>query len=165
MRSSTSESVQSQFSPFFTLTVARVPCYEMSRAYHWPTTELVGFCEYRQSRAVLKNSQRLTSSWTPIRVRVSKLRFWFRFWSRSCVIPVSTDSQKKSWKEKPIDEDLVDSTGLMEKLRKRRSTAGTGTQTSTNSNLLVELPSSNKRSPHGYCDDRENIWCWRGFFH
>ena len=26
-------SVRSQFSPFFTLTVARVPCYEMSRAY------------------------------------------------------------------------------------------------------------------------------------
>ena len=31
---------------------------------------------------------------------------------------------KKAENEKPIDEDLVDSTGLMEKLRKRRSTEG-----------------------------------------
>ena len=37
-----------------------------------------------------------------------------------------TDSQKKkkAEKEKPIDKDLADSTGLMEKLRKRRSTEG-----------------------------------------
>ena len=46
-------SVRSQFSPFFTLTVARVPCYEMSRAYI-TGIQLVGFCEHRQSRAVLK---------------------------------------------------------------------------------------------------------------
>ena len=32
--------------------------------------------------------------------------------------------KKKAEKEKPIDEDLADSTGLMEKLRKRRSTEG-----------------------------------------
>ena len=36
------------FSPFFTLTVARVrmPCYEMSRAYI-TGLQLVGFCEHR----------------------------------------------------------------------------------------------------------------------
>ena len=32
--------------------------------------------------------------------------------------------KKKAEKEKPIDEDLVDSTGLMGKLRKRRSSEG-----------------------------------------
>ena len=74
----------------------------------------VGFCEHRQSRAVLnmlKKSHRLTSSRRAdsignqtveigVRVRVSKSRFWCRFWSRSCVISVSTDSWKKSWKRK-----------------------------------------------------------------
>ena len=37
---------------------------------------------------------------TGVRVRVSKSRFWCRFWSRSCVISVSTDSQKKKLKKK-----------------------------------------------------------------
>ena len=62
-------SVRSQFSSFFTLTVARVPCYEMSCAYItvWATT--CRFCEHRQSRAVFKKSQRLTSSRTPSAIK------------------------------------------------------------------------------------------------
>ena len=35
-----------------------------------------------------------------------------------------THKKKKAEQEKPIDEDLADSTGLMEKLRMRRSTEG-----------------------------------------
>ena len=94
-------SVRSQFSPFFTLTVARVPCYDMSRAYI-TGLQLAGFCEHRQSRAVLKkvsdrqavglhlqsNSRYTTCSRFEVTPLVS-------FWSRSCVISVSTDSQKK----------------------------------------------------------------------
>ena len=132
-------SVRSQFSPFFTLTVARVPCYEMSRAYItnlllvlattcrflWASTKpsCLGHVE-EKSWSIDKQSDSIGNQTVEIgvRVRVSKSRFWCRFWSRSCAISVSTDSQKKAEKEKPIDEDLADSTGLMEKLRKRRST-------------------------------------------
>ena len=130
-------SVRSQFSSFFTLTVARVPCYEMSCAYItvWATT-----CRFlwastksnclQEKSAIDKLSDSIGNQTVDtLRVRVSKSRFWCRFWSRSCVVSVSTDSQKKAENENPIDEDLVDSTGLMEKLRKRRSTEGaTGTR-------------------------------------
>ena len=108
-----------------------------SLTYCWYWLQHVGFFEHRQSRAqclehveekssIDKQSDSIGNQTVEIgvglRVRFSKSRFWCRFWSRSCVISVSTDSQKKkSWKEKPIDEDLADSTGLMEKLRKRRA--------------------------------------------
>ena len=67
--------------------------------------------------------------------------------------------KKKVEKEKPIDEDLADSTALMEKLRKRRSKEGVREpRVPTRTILFVDLPSSNMRSPCGdaYCDDGEN---------
>ena len=73
-------------------------------------------------------------------------------------LSVSTDSQKrKAENEQPIDEDLVDCTGLMEKLRKRRSTEGVREPDVYDSvHGFAFLSSSNMRSPHGYCDHREN---------
>ena len=76
-----------------------------------------GKLSWRKS-AIDKQSDSICNQTVDIlHVRVSKSRFWCRFWLRSCVISVSTDSQKKAEKEKPIDED---SSGLIEKLRKRR---------------------------------------------
>ena len=55
--------------------------------------------------------------------------------------------KKKAEKEKPIDEDLADSTGLMEKLRKRRAGLRKVYGKTTCTILFVDLPSSNMRSP------------------
>ena len=126
------------FHCFFTLTVARVPCYEMSRAYitgqllattcrfFWASTKPSCLEHVEEKSSIDKQSDSIGNQTVEIGllVRVLKSCFCCRFWSRSCVISVSTDSQKKAEKEKPIDEDLADSTGLMEKLRKRRSTEG-----------------------------------------
>ena len=58
------------------------------------------FKSWRMS-AIDKQSDSICNQTVDIlRVRVSKSRFWCRFWSRSCVISVSTNSQKKSWKRK-----------------------------------------------------------------
>ena len=50
--------------------------------------------------------------------------------------------KKKAEKEKPIDEDLADSTGLMEKLRKRRAGLRKVYGKTTCTILFVDLPSS-----------------------
>ena len=70
--------------------------------HHWSTT--CRFCEHRQlSRAVLKKVSDRQAVGLPLQ-SISRYTtcssFWCRFWSHSCVISASTDSQKKSWKRK-----------------------------------------------------------------
>ena len=102
-----------------------------------------------------------------VRVRVSKSRFWCRFWSRSCVISVSTDSQKKKLKKKSRSTKTSQTPQAWWKSSESvhvdlRKVYGNPTCTI----LFVDLPSSNMRSPCGSCDDGEKTWRWgvRFFF-
>ena len=82
------ESVKSMdrfVSPFFTLSVTHVPCYDMSRAYI-TGLQLVGFVSIdkaelsRRKSAIDKQSDSICNQTVDIlRVRVSKSRFWCRF--------------------------------------------------------------------------------------
>ena len=99
-------SVRSQFSPLFTLTVARVPCYEMSRAYI-TGLQLVGFCEHCQSGAVLKKVSDRKAVGLHLQ---SNSRLYYVFEFRSHAFGVFSDHalvtflfqwiHKKSWKRK-----------------------------------------------------------------
>ena len=71
----------------------------------WPCTQILWDRPYVEEKSSIdKQSDSIGNQTVEIgvglRVRVSKSRFLCRFWSRSCVISVSTDSQKKSWKRK-----------------------------------------------------------------
>ena len=115
-----------------------------SLTYCWYWLQHVGFCEHRQSRAVLnkyhdveeessidkqsdsndrqsnsRNRRRPTCSGFEVTLLVS---FLITLLCHFCFNGLT--KKKKAEKEKPIDEDLADSTGLMEKLRKRRRRAG-----------------------------------------
>ena len=168
-------SVRSQFSPFFTLTVARVPCYEMSRAYItnlllvlattcrflWASTKPSCLEHVEEKSSIDKQSDSIGNQTVEIgvRVRVSKSRFWCRFWSCSCVISVSTDSQKKKLKKKSRSTKTSWTPQAWWKSSESvdlRKVYGNPTCTI----LFVDLPSrsSNMRSPSGYYDDGENTW-------
>ena len=143
-----------------------------SLTYCWYWLQHVGYCEHRQhgqSRAVLnmlKKSHRLTSSRGLHRQSNSRNRRTCSGFEVTllvsflitllCHFSFNGLTKKKAEKEKPIDEDLADSTGLMEKLRKRRAGLRKVYGKTTCTILFVDLR-SNMRSPCGYCDDGENI--------
>ena len=175
-------SVRSQFSPFFTLTVARVPCacYEMSRAYItnlllvlattcrflWASTKPSCFEHVEEKSSIDKQSDSIGNQTVKIgvRVRVSKSRFWCCFWSRSCVISVSTDSQKKLKKKSRSTKTSQTPQAWWKSSESAWGRSTEGVRETTCTNLFVDLPSSIMRSPCGYCDDGENTWRWGGRF-
>ena len=109
----------------------------------------VGFCEPRQSRAVLKKSH---SRYTCPSLKVTLLvSFLITLSCHFCFNGLA----KKAEKEKPVDEDLVDSAGLMEKLRKRRSTEGVQEPDVYDSVRGFAFFKHAFAKP-GYCDHREN---------
>ena len=133
----------------------------------------VGFCEHRQSRALFNFSSRKVSDWQAVRLHRQSNSKYLTYPSFEVTLLVSflitlschfcfNKLAKKAENEKPIDEDLVDSTGLMEKLQKRRSTegGGGGVREPDVYDSVRGFASSNMnmRSPNGCCDDRENTW-------
>ena len=124
-------SVRSQFSPFFTLIVARVPCCEMSRAYI-TVLQHVRFVSIDK----IELSWRKVSDWQALGFhRQSNSRYTCPSFEVMLLVSFLimllchlcfNGLAKQGWKEKPIDGDLVNSTGLIEKLRKRSSTPSEG---------------------------------------
>ena len=152
-----------------------------SLTYWWYWLQHAGFCEHRQSRAVLNVEEKSSTDKQSdsignqtVEIGVGTYVFGFRSHAFGVVSDHAlvsflfqrTHTKKKAEKEKPIDADLADSTGLMEKLWKRRAGLRKVYGKTTCTILFVDLPSSNMRSPCGYCDNGENTWRWgvRFFF-
>ena len=113
-------------------------------------------------------SWRKVSDWQAVKLhRQSNSRYtcpsfevilWCCFWSRSCVISVSTDSQKKLKKNSCSTKTSWTLQAWWKSSESVDLRRVYGNPTCTI--LFVDLPSSNMRSPNRYCDDWENTWCW-----
>ena len=120
-----------------------------------------------------EESQRSTSSRTPsaiktvdiLRVRVSKSRFWCRFWSRSCVLSVSTDSKKKL--KRKADRRRPRRLNRLDRKTPKAWTLATEGVRNLTCTILLRFSSwicacllKHAFAMRIYRDDRENTWRW-----